>query len=90
VLVDGCFWHGCPIHATRPAINREWWAAKLDRNIERDRDNDERLRTEGWRVLRIWEHQPLDDAVSAVLHEVRKTKARNFASAAASDPRLNG
>jgi DNA mismatch endonuclease (patch repair protein) len=78
--VDGCFWHGCPIHATRPAINREWWAAKLDRNTERDRDNDEMLRAAGWTVLRIWEHEPVDDAVSKVLRAVRTTKASNDAS----------
>jgi DNA mismatch endonuclease (patch repair protein) len=76
VLVDGCFWHGCPIHATRPAINGEWWAAKLDRKIERDRDNDERLRDAGWTVLRIWEHESMGDAVSRVVAAVRPALTR--------------
>lgn len=62
VFVDGCFWHGCPEHATRPAANAEWWASKLARNVERDRETDERLRAEGWIVLRFWEHA---DAVAA-------------------------
>lgn len=53
VFVDGCFWHGCPQHATRPAINREWWAEKLDRNIERDRLNDDRLGSAGWTVVHV-------------------------------------
>jgi len=75
VLVDGCFWHGCPIHATRPAINREWWAAKLNRNIERDRSNDQRLRAAGWTVIRLWEHEPLDIAVARVVDEVEAKQA---------------
>lgn len=48
VFVDGCFWHACPQHATRPENNAEWWAAKLTRNVERDRDTVERLTAQGW------------------------------------------
>ncbi len=33
VFVDGCFWHGCPRHATMPATRAAWWAAKLARNL---------------------------------------------------------
>ncbi|MCE9609566.1 MAG: very short patch repair endonuclease [Chthoniobacter sp.] len=55
VFVDGCFWHGCPRHATKPATRAEWWAAKLARNAQRDRDVTRTLRKAGWRVLRIWE-----------------------------------
>lgn len=66
VFIDGCFWHGCPQHATRPAINRDWWARKLDRTIERDEANNKALRSAGWTVLRFWEHQPIDGIVSGV------------------------
>jgi DNA mismatch endonuclease (patch repair protein) len=55
VFVDGCFWHGCPRHATKPANRAEWWAAKLDRNAQRDRDVTRALRKAGWRVVRVWE-----------------------------------
>ena len=55
VFVDGCFWHGCPRHATKPANRAEWWAAKLARNAERDRVVTRTLRAAGWRVLRVWE-----------------------------------
>jgi DNA mismatch endonuclease (patch repair protein) len=75
VLVDGCFWHGCPIHATRPVINGDWWAAKLDRNMERDRSNDQRLLGAGWTVLRLWEHEPVDIAVARVVSTVQALKA---------------
>src|SRR2546425_11071792 len=55
VFVDGCFWHGCPRHATKPANRAEWWAAKLARNAQRDREVTRALRKAGWRVLRVWE-----------------------------------
>jgi len=67
VLLDGCFWHGCPEHATRPATNEEWWAAKLDGNIARDRRTDQMLRDEGWTVLRFWEHEATEDIVTRVV-----------------------
>jgi DNA mismatch endonuclease (patch repair protein) len=37
VFVDGCFWHCCPIHGTRPKRNALWWQKKLDANVARDR-----------------------------------------------------
>ena len=55
VFVDGCFWHGCPRHATMPANNRAFWKAKLARNAQRDRAVSCALRASGWTVLRIWE-----------------------------------
>ncbi len=57
VFVDGCFWHGCPLHSTMPKNNREFWERKLRRNRERDTENTQQLEAEGWRVLRIWEHE---------------------------------
>ena len=55
VFVDGCFWHGCPRHATTPASNRSFWKAKFARNAARDRAVTRTLRDAGWRVLRVWE-----------------------------------
>jgi len=57
VFVDGCFWHRCPVHGTAPRNNGEWWRAKLDRNVERDRDTDAALTAAGWAVVRVWEHE---------------------------------
>lgn len=71
VFIDGCFWHGCPEHASRPSANRDWWGAKLDRNLERDARNDSRLREAGWVVLRIWEHEEVADAVGRVAETLR-------------------
>jgi len=56
VFVDGCFWHGCPIHATWPKNNAAFWEAKILGNMRRDRAVTRELKRTGWRVLRIWEH----------------------------------
>lgn len=71
VFVDGCFWHRCPEHGTTPRANREWWEQKLGRNVERDRDTDERLAAAGWLVVRVWEHHAVDEAVVRIEHAVR-------------------
>ena len=55
IFVDGCFWHGCPRHATKPANNRAFWKKKLAGNKTRDRLVNRTLRRAGWRVVRIWE-----------------------------------
>lgn len=57
VFVDGCFWHSCKLHANVPANNRRFWVAKLSANRTRDRRVSAKLRREGWRVVRIWEHE---------------------------------
>ncbi|MET7283829.1 very short patch repair endonuclease [Kribbella sp. NPDC005582] len=68
VFVDGCFWHGCPEHGTSPRNNAAWWAEKLRKNVDRDRDTDIRLRQSGWTVLRIWEHVEPEEAVRQVVN----------------------
>ena len=67
VFVDGCFWHGCPDHGRRPAVNDWYWGPKLDRNRDRDVRVTAALETEGWTVVRLWEHTPLDEAVAQVV-----------------------
>lgn len=57
VLVDGCFWHGCPEHGTSAKANAGYWTAKIAANQARDQDTDERLAAAGWTVLRLWEHE---------------------------------
>jgi len=57
VFVDGCFWHGCPLHATQPKQNAEFWSRKIAANQTRDRLVTRQLRARGWRVLRLWEHE---------------------------------
>jgi DNA mismatch endonuclease, patch repair protein len=63
VYVDGCFWHSCPEHGTKPATNVEFWERKLARNRERDAATNQLLGERGWAVLRFWEHE--DPVVAA-------------------------
>jgi DNA mismatch endonuclease (patch repair protein) len=56
VFVDGCFWHGCPKHSTKPQSNRSFWRNKLARNRSRDSIVTRTLLLQGWKVLRVWEH----------------------------------
>lgn len=72
VFVDGCFWHVCPQHGTRPKANAAWWAQKLDRNVARDRETDELLEGAGWSSVRIWEHQDMYIAARAVQDAVKR------------------
>lgn len=55
VFVDGCFWHGCPLHATQPRQNAQFWREKIARNQARDRLVTRQLRANVWRVLRLWD-----------------------------------
>lgn len=57
LFVDGCFWHGCPRHATKPKNNRAFWRRKFSANKARDALVTRTLRKAGWRVLRVWEHE---------------------------------
>lgn len=71
VFVDGCFWHICPIHGRQPEVNGWYWAPKLRRTMERDKAANEALEAADWIVVRVWEHEPVDEAVqriAAILH----------------------
>lgn len=56
LFIDGCFWHRCPQHFTRPRSNGDFWKRKIAGNVKRDRYVDRKLNRLGWRVLRVWEH----------------------------------
>jgi len=75
VFVDGCFWHRCPEHGTLPRNNREWWQAKLDRNVARDRAKDGALADLGWTALHVWEHEAAGIAADRVEAEWRRRVA---------------
>jgi len=57
VFIDGCFWHGCPLHYVRPRTREAFWSAKLEENVGRDRRQTQGLCQAGWRVVRVWEHE---------------------------------
>lgn len=90
VYVDGCYWHRCPDHATVPKANRDWWIAKLEGNVERDRDTDARLGSAGWEVVRVWEHEAISDAADRVEAVVKRRKTASDAGRAPERPITGG
>jgi DNA mismatch endonuclease (patch repair protein) len=74
VFVDGCFWHGCPVHSRPTKSNTLWWREKIERNKLRDVETDELLRSDGWLVERVWEHEDPDLAAVRIDALVKKRK----------------
>ena len=71
IFVHGCFWHahqGCK-YAKTPSTRTEFWTAKLQGNIERDRRATDKLAEMGWRVLNVWECSTRDPEAAAGLSE---------------------
>jgi len=66
IFLDGCFWHGCPLHASWPKANAAWWREKIETNRRRDRDTDRRLTAAGWTVIRVWGHESIGDAADRI------------------------
>jgi DNA mismatch endonuclease, patch repair protein len=67
VFLDGCFWHGCPVHFRPPVTNAEYWTAKIAGNRARDSSTDALLRAACWTIVRIWEHEPTEVAARRIL-----------------------
>jgi DNA mismatch endonuclease (patch repair protein) len=66
VFLDGCFWHGCDVHYSAPVAHRGFWAAKVTANRDRDARTTAALTRDGWRVLRFWEHEKVEDVVDGI------------------------
>ncbi|HHK5994652.1 TPA: very short patch repair endonuclease [Neisseria subflava] len=66
VFVDGEFWHGKDWEQKKAEIkgNREFWIAKIERNIQRDIEVTGCLKAEGWTVLRFWSNDVVKDTTS--------------------------
>lgn len=78
LFLDGCFWHGCPIHGTWPKHNAATWRDKIETNRARDKDTDQKLKENGWVAIRIWEHEKPNVAVRRIVRVLRsRRKALN-------------
>jgi DNA mismatch endonuclease (patch repair protein) len=77
VFVDGCFWHGCPEHGTTSKSNAQYWEEKINNNRLRDADTNQRLGTEGWTVIRAWEHEDAAAVADRVVAAVRDARSRD-------------
>jgi len=71
VFVDGCFWHGCPEHASWPKSNAQFGRDKIKANRARDADTDRRLSASGWRIIRVWAHERAGEAADRIGKFVR-------------------
>ena len=62
IFVHGCFWHmhQCRYGRVKPATNADFWEAKRQGNVDRDKRNLRKLRKAGWKVLVVWECQTRD------------------------------
>jgi len=75
VFIDGCFWHKCPEHFVQPKTRAKFWKNKIDGNIARDQRNNKELESQGWQVVRIWEHEikeSLEKSVSRIVRLLEK------------------
>ncbi len=79
VFVDGCFWHGCPEHATWPKRNADFWRQKIETNRRRDADTNARLQANGWTALRFWWHESPVEAAQTVARVVAKADVKHRA-----------
>ena len=75
IFIDGCFWHSCPVHATAPRANADWWTAKLAGNVARDRATEAHLSSLGWTVLRFWEHESPYEVAERIIDAYRAAQA---------------
>lgn len=75
VFIDGCFWHGCPIHGrTAFKHNVNYWPAKIASNRARDLQTTELLEAAGWQVFRFWEHEDAQEVADCIVRAVRTSQ----------------
>lgn len=77
IFLDSCFWHGCPEHCRMPSSNVDYWKRKIQRNQERDAAVNKFYVQQGWRLLRVWEHEVKNDfdrALDSIVSFITETK----------------
>ena len=74
VFIDGCFWHGWPLHYNKPNTNKKFWKEKIKKNIERDKQVNRYLKKNGWQVVRYWEHQVKNSLAVCIKNFTKKCK----------------
>ncbi len=78
IFVDGCFFHGCPVHYKSPKTRTEFWQGKIDRNRSRDRRVTKALRCQSVAVCRIWEHDLRVSRIRAAQQRLELMKRRQL------------
>lgn len=57
VFLHGCFWHKCPKCYKEPKTKKAYWFSKIKNNVKRDQKNTKILKAQGFKVIKIWEHE---------------------------------
>jgi DNA mismatch endonuclease (patch repair protein) len=71
IFVNGCFWHHHDCKRFKwPSTNEDYWRNKINKNVERDAINNEKLRLSGWRILTVWECELKKDVQSERLEQL--------------------
>ncbi len=67
IFIDSCFWHKCPKHFRQPSSNKSYWKPKINRNVKRAKEANNILRKEGWKVIRFWEHEIMQNPKKCIV-----------------------
>ena len=71
VFLHGCFWHKCPKCYKEPKSRKEYWLPKIENNVKRDKKYARMLKSEGYKVIKVWEHEVKKDFNKA-LKKIKK------------------
>lgn len=74
IFIDGDFWHGYQFPKLKKRLPKKYWLKKIENNIKRDRKNRTKLKKEGWKILRIWEHEVLKNFDATVVKIIKFLK----------------
>jgi len=70
VFIDGCYWHGCPLHYKVPKHNKSYWRKKILKNKRRDNEVNRILLNNKWKIVRIWEHERLEKCIGKLSSKI--------------------
>jgi DNA mismatch endonuclease (patch repair protein) len=71
VFLHGCFWHKCPRCFVEPKTKRSYWLPKIEKNVARDEKNTKILKSQGFKVVKIWEHEIKRDFDEVLLKAIK-------------------
>jgi DNA mismatch endonuclease (patch repair protein) len=71
IFIDGDFWHGRNFSKNRNRLPKKYWREKIESNIRRDKKNRMKLKKQGWKVLRVWEHE-VEKNLPGVITKIQK------------------
>ncbi|MBL7169638.1 MAG: DNA mismatch endonuclease Vsr [Candidatus Aenigmarchaeota archaeon] len=69
IFIHGCFWHKCQKCYKKPKSNREYWFPKIEKNVKRDKENIKHLKSKGYKIIILWEHEIKKD-IGSVLKKI--------------------